>query len=70
MYLTVIHAVLGLLLAAPDTTASIVHSRPATRQQNAYDVKVRRATCGIRTVQGLAAQHPPVLVLQLLLLLQ
>lgn len=64
MYLTMIHAVLGLLLAAPDTTASIVHSRPANGQQNAYQAKVRRLTCGIRNVQGLAAL--PELVMQLL----
>jgi hypothetical protein len=65
MYWAVIHAVFGLLLAAPDTTASIVHTRPATGQQNAFSIKVCRVTCDERDVGGLVAQH--FLVLGMLL---
>jgi hypothetical protein len=57
MYWAVIHAVFGLLLAAPDTTASIVHTRPATGQQSAFSIKVRRLTCDDRDVQELVAEH-------------
>jgi hypothetical protein len=65
MYWLVIHAVFGLLLAAPDTTASIVHTRPATGQQNAFSIKVRRLTCGDRDVQVRVAEHLFVLAMLL-----
>ncbi|KAF6263607.1 hypothetical protein COO60DRAFT_377583 [Scenedesmus sp. NREL 46B-D3] len=39
MFWAVIYAVFGLLLAAPDTSASIVHTRPAAAQLNAFGAK-------------------------------